>query len=98
MATKETLRRRAVDSGRRPYGLALLVAADQFVNTLLGGEVDETLSSRIHRTAAHSRRWARLERLVDALFWWDRQGDLRHCALAYQAELQAAAAWLHQPE
>lgn len=77
--------------GRRPYWLSLLIALDQFVNALLWGYVDETLSSRAYRSAQlrtpAKLRWRLAERLINTLFWRDRVGDLRHCHLAYLGEL-----------
>ena len=77
--------------GRRPYWLALLIALDQLANALLWGYVDETLSSRAYRSAQlrtpAKRRWRLAERLINALFWRDRLGELRHCQLAYLGEL-----------
>lgn len=77
--------------GRRPYWLSLLIALDQLANALLWGYVDETLSSRAYRSAQlrtpAKRRWRAAERLIDALFWRDRLGELRHCQLAYLGEL-----------
>jgi len=76
---------------RRPYWLALLIALDQLLNALLWGYVDETLSSRAYRSAQlrtpAKRRWRLAERLINALFWRDRVGELRHCQLAYLGEL-----------
>ncbi|ACO79886.1 hypothetical protein AvCA_37410 [Azotobacter vinelandii CA] len=80
MASKLDLYR--PDHGRRPYWLGLLIALDQFVNAALGGYVDETLSSRAHREG-----WVLAERLIDRLFWWDRQGEIHHCELAFYGEL-----------
>ncbi len=77
--------------GRRPYWLALLIALDQLANAMLWGYVDETLSSRAYRSAQlrtpAKRRWRLAERLINALFWCDRVGELRHCQLAYLGEL-----------
>lgn len=84
MATKLDLY--TPDLARRPYWLSLLLALDQLANALLWGYVDETLSSRAYR-CRDKRRWALAERLINALFWWDRQGDIRHCQLAYYGEL-----------
>ncbi|MGP3789764.1 hypothetical protein [Pseudomonas sp. B392_1p] len=72
--------------GRRPYWLSLLLAVDQLANALLWGYVDETLSSRAYRCNS-KRRWALAERVINTLFWWDRQGSIRHCELAYYGEL-----------
>lgn len=80
MATKLDLYR--PDHRRRPYWLGLLIATDQLANAALAGYVDETLSSRAHREG-----WRQAERLIDSLFFWDRQGEIRHCELAYYGEL-----------
>lgn len=72
----------------------ILIAADQFLNALLGGYADETLSSRIHRGAVLSaqpkRRWRIARRVVNGLFFW--QTD--HCAGAYRMERRRG----HLPE
>lgn len=67
---------------KRPYWMALLIGVDQMANALLGGYPDETLSSRAHREG-----WTTAERLINTLFWFDRQGELRHCQMAYYGEL-----------
>lgn len=59
----------------------ILIALDQLLNTLLGGMADETLSARLYRTRHPMQRW------VDTLFFWDREGLVRHCELSYRAEL-----------
>ncbi|MGB4467571.1 MAG: hypothetical protein WBI41_05910 [Azovibrio sp.] len=64
-----------------------LIALDQLANTLIyirgdgWGHADETLSARLWRLhhPAHN--------FVDALFWRDREGPVRHCELSYRAEL-----------
>jgi hypothetical protein len=59
----------------------VLIAVDQLANALLGGWADETLSARLWRLQHPAHRW------VDALFFWDRQGVVRHCELSYRSEL-----------
>lgn len=73
--------------GRRKYWFSLMLAADQFINALLWGYVDETLSSRAYRCRGKKRRWAVAEKIINTLFWRDRQGDFRHCQIAYYAEI-----------
>lgn len=78
--------------GRRPYWLSLLIAIDQFLNALFWGYVDETLSSRAHRSAATSKKWRFFERVIDAVFFWDyyttSAGEhIAHCQLSYYGEL-----------
>lgn len=70
------------DFSRRAYLLGVLIGLDQWLNALLGGYVDETLSSRAFREKR--RGWTSL---INTIFWFDRQGDLRHCELAYYGEL-----------
>lgn len=53
----------------RRYLLNLAVAADQGWNAILGGNPDETISSRVGRAALNGRPFAaELEWLIDALF------------------------------
>ena len=59
----------------------ILIALDQLANTLLGGMADETLSARAWRTQSP------LHLLIDAIFFWDRQGPKRHCQLSYESEV-----------
>ena len=59
----------------------ILIAVDQLANTLIGGMADETLSARAWRTQSMGYR------VIDALFFWDKQGPKRHCQLSYEAEL-----------
>jgi len=67
---------------KRSYMLGLLISIDQMINALLAGWPDETISSRVHREGHR-----KAERLIDTLFWFDRQGDIRHCELSYYGEL-----------
>lgn len=67
---------------KRPYWLGVLISIDQLVNALLFGWPDETISSRLHREG-HKKS----EKLVDKLFWFDKQGDMGHCELSYYGEL-----------
>ena len=64
------------------YIEGLFLAFDQFINAVLGGWPDETLSSRCWREEQQGlRAWPR--KLVDGLFFWQREG---HCKRAYEAE------------
>ena len=63
------------------YAKAVLIAVDQFLNALLCGWPDETLSSRCWRWDRDGvRHWPR--RLVDALFFWEKE----HCRESYESE------------
>ncbi|MDR2188948.1 MAG: hypothetical protein LBE62_13060 [Azonexus sp.] len=55
----------------------ILIALDQFLNTLLGGWADETVSARAHRNG-----WKRTERFINWLF-----RDPEHCRASYESEL-----------
>lgn len=60
-----------------------LIAIDQLANTVAGGYADETLSARARRIAEEGGpAWP--QRLINALFFWERQ----HCLKAYQSEVQ----------
>ena len=61
--------------------LNTLIAIDQLINTMLGGWADETLSARLWRVQHPAHL------LVDAMFFWDRQGPRRHCQLSYESEV-----------
>lgn len=58
----------------RRWLLNQLIAIDQWANAFLGGDPDETISSRAARARNRGRRWGcALCRLLDAL-------DRDHCA------------------
>lgn len=62
---------------------ALLIALDQFINALLGGWPDETLSSRCWRwEQAGVRSWPR--KVLDGVA--RLLGDRDHCRLSYESE------------
>lgn len=70
---------------KRTYLLSVLIAVDQLLNALLFGFPDETLSSRAFR-CRHKKRWALAERVINAIFFWDREGSVRHCELSFLGE------------
>lgn len=62
----------------------VLIALDQLLGTLFlpNHQPDETISSRCWRWQVEGKlSWPR--RLVDALFWWDKD----HCRTSYESEL-----------
>lgn len=66
---------------------AVLIALDQLVNALLGGDPDETLSARLYR---HRRLpWWRVGHfIVNALFFWQwRPSTGWHCQQAWRSEM-----------
>jgi hypothetical protein len=54
----------------------ILISIDQFVNTLLGGWADETLSARSWRTNSMFRP------IIDKIMFFDPN----HCQTSYEAE------------
>ena len=63
------------------YWKKVLVALDQFVNAVLAGWPDETMSSRAWRWEQDGVRvWPR--RVIDRIFFWEEQ----HCFQSYQSE------------
>lgn len=68
-----------------PDGIQVLIAVDQFFNTIIGGFADETLSSRAYRHKKDgSRVWPAW--IIDHLFFWQEE----HCRSAYESELERA--------
>lgn len=61
----------------------IVVAADQFINALLGGYADETFSSRCWRCRAE-QPYAFLRRAIDTVLWFDPD----HCEMSYNSERQ----------
>lgn len=86
MATKLDYISYQIKQKRMPYWLSVLIGLDQFVNTILAGYPDETISSRAYR-CNDKWRWAFAERIIDTIFFFDREGDIKHCQLAYLGEL-----------
>lgn len=62
----------------------IAIAFDQFVNACCGGWADETISSRAHRMQGKSWKFAKLRKLIDGLFFWQKD----HCRTAYESELR----------
>ena len=62
----------------------MAIAFDQFINTVFGGWADETISSRAYRMQGKSGKFAKLRKLIDGLFFWQKE----HCKTAYESELQ----------
>lgn len=65
----------------RPRPKQIMIAFDQFCNTLVGGWADETFSARCWRLN-HRRGWGYARRMVDRVFFWDPE----HCFMSYVAE------------
>ncbi|MBU3823469.1 MAG: hypothetical protein H9917_01415 [Candidatus Oceanisphaera merdipullorum] len=74
-----------------PWLLRIAIGLDQLLNALLGGDIDETLSSRTYRRArGGSKAWQRLELIINRLFFWQTQ----HCRASYLDERQRRQRWL----
>jgi len=69
-----------------------LDAFSQFLNVALlrriaDTEADESISGRSHWEANHGDHaghwsWVWAEAAINAVFWWDRDGDMHHCQRA----------------
>ena len=67
----------------RAYLFNIMVGIDQLGNVLIGGNPDETISSRIGRAALAGKAWAvPIEKLINALFWF---AERDHCRNAIEA-------------
>ena len=52
----------------KSYVKRVALSVDQLINTITGGDEDETISSRVGRNAIAGKLWALvLERLIDAI-------------------------------
>lgn len=72
-------------AGLKRYGKRVFLATSQLLNALLGGDEDETLSSRAGKARARGRRWGCvLCRVLDAL-------DKDHCIKAIERDEGAPA-------
>jgi hypothetical protein len=69
------------------YWKRLAIAVDQFLNTLMGGYPDETLSARAHRrgTLEGSTKWRGFERVFDLMFFWEQNPG--HCQRSFISEM-----------
>lgn len=57
---------------------------DQLFNTVLGGDPDETLSSRAYRTEQKGRVFGKVFRpIIDTILFFDKD----HCRTSYESEL-----------
>lgn len=68
------------------YFFNLLVAFDQFVNTLIGGDPDMTVSGRMGRAVAEGRC-----KVCGVVCWFLGKLDKDHCARANKNEADEGA-------
>ena len=64
------------------YLTNIVIGIDQLINTLIGGEPDETLSSHAWRMERDHKPWGFLRFVIDMLFFWQMQ----HCRDSYESE------------
>lgn len=91
MANKLDLMKYEAKYGRRPYWLSVLIGIDQLVNAILWGYVDETVSSRAYRCGRGAtkpkKKWVIAEKVIDTIFFLDKENGISHCQLSYYGEL-----------
>lgn len=66
----------------------ILVSIDQLVNAILGGDPDETISSRLGKYR-HKKYVYYIYKLVNFLFFWDN----KHCESAIEADEGKDSIW-----
>lgn len=72
------------------YGKNLLIGLDQFVNVILAGAPDETISSRMWRNREH-RAAGLAVKMIDWLFSWKEDN---HCQKSHEnGDRQMTEAW-----
>lgn len=70
------------------YVTKLAIAFDQFINTLLGGDPDETISARLFRKR-HLFWWGIAHGLVNIMFFWQWRPELGgHCRQSWKSEME----------
>ena len=78
-----------------PYWFNVLIAFDQLLNTLLGGDHDTCLSTRAYVQAQldgpNKQRWQRVEKMINTCFF-----DETHCKDSYLWELSKNKRWVQQ--
>ena len=71
--------------------MRLAIGFDQLLNALLGGDIDETLSSHSYRRARDgSIKWLRIEQAINVVFFWQHE----HCRESFRNERQRRWQWL----
>lgn len=65
------------------YATRVLIAVDQVVNAVIGGQPDETLSARAWRLREQSWAWGLARRVIDAAFSLFGRD---HCRLSFESE------------
>lgn len=52
------------------YAKNILIGIDQLINTICGGNPDETISSRVGKRRDKKERF--FAGVIDGLFWWEK--------------------------
>ena len=61
-----------------------LIALDQAINAIFFGYADETISARTYRMSLHSKPWMILRRIIDSIFFFDKN----HCYTSWVSEYE----------
>lgn len=68
---------------RSSYPVRFLIAVDQLVNVICGGDPDETLSARSWRSRDTKWHWRIARVVIDWLFFFEED----HCKKSYESEV-----------
>lgn len=60
------------------YFTRIIAALSQLLNTLGGGNQNESISSRAHR-----RKWTQIEKIIDSVLFWEEG----HCKKSFENDL-----------
>lgn len=69
----------------RHYILNILISLDQLLNTIIAGDPDETISSRVGKAAQRSKIAKVLESIINLMFW-PFKGNLNHCQQSIEVD------------
>lgn len=72
----------------RRYILRVLVAGDRFLNVVLGGKIDETLSSSAWYGEQQGKIFPRIFRPVIDFIFWTLARESDHCRAQFEYESQ----------
>jgi len=61
------------------YFTRIIAALSQLLNTLGGGNQNESISSRAHR-----RKWTQVEKVIDGVLFWEKG----HCKKSFENDLE----------
>lgn len=69
---------------RGGYFFRVSIGLDQFINTIFGGDPDETISAKWHRKKDSSVFWNIARIVVNKIFFWQNN----HCHGAYMTMMK----------